>query len=100
MKEVLVENWDAFMNSERNPLRHLDLASQHIVMQALGWMWSMVFSLMFLSIFHFGITWMLHMLVISGIMLTVSVFKQAENRQAEVDSSLPRDNREVSNHGT
>ena len=50
MKDFMLENWDSLMNNQHNPLRHLDLASQHVVMQALGWMWSMVFSLMFLSI--------------------------------------------------
>jgi hypothetical protein len=90
MKEFLLNNWDAVMNSQHNPLRHLDLASQHVVMQALGWMWSMVFSLMFFSIFQFGITWMLHLLFISGIALTVSVFKQAEKQQAQADRSLSR----------
>jgi hypothetical protein len=82
MKKFIVDSWDAVMNSERNPLRHLDIASQHFVMQALGWMWSMIFSLMFFSIYQFGITWMLHMLFIAGMALTVSVFKTAERKAA------------------
>lgn len=88
MKEFIVNSWDAVMNNEHNPLRHLDIASQHVVMLALGWMWSMVFSLMFFSIYQFGITWALHLLPISGIALTVSVFKQAEKQQAERDRPL------------
>lgn len=87
MKKFIVDSWDAIMNSERNPLRHLDIASQHIVMQALAWMWSMVFSLMFFSIYHFGITWMLHMLFIAGMALTVSAFKMAE-KKAESQSGV------------
>ncbi len=82
MKNIIVDSWDAVMNSERNPLRHLDIASQHIVMQALAWMWSMIFSLMFFSIYQFGITWVLHMLLIAGMALTVSVFKMAEKKAA------------------
>ncbi len=82
MKKFIVDSWDAVMNSERNPLRHLDIASQHIVMQALAWMWSMIFSLMFFSIYQFGVTWMLHMLFIAGMALTVSVFKMAERKAA------------------
>lgn len=99
MKNLLLENWDALMSNRHNPLRHLDLPSQHIVMQALAWMWSMLFSLMFLSIFHFGITWMLHLLVISGIVLTVSVFKEAEKRQAGLEDRLVQSGQGVADHG-
>jgi hypothetical protein len=82
MKKFIVDSWDTVMNSDRNPLRHLDIASQHIVMQALAWMWSMIFSLMFFSIYQFGITWALHMLFIAGMAITVSVFKVAEKEAA------------------
>ena len=58
MKEHIVRSWDAVMDNRRNPHRHLDLASQHYFMQVLAWMWSMVFSLTFLSIFSFGLTWL------------------------------------------
>ena len=50
MKKFIVNCWNAVMDNRRNPLSHLDLASQHYFMQVLGWMWSMVFSLSFLSI--------------------------------------------------
>ena len=94
MKKFIVDSWDAVMNSDRNPLRHLDVASQHVVMQALAWMWSMVFSLMFFSIYQFGITWALHVLFIAGMALTVSVFKNAERnasaQPAAPASSIPR----------
>lgn len=82
MKEFIVGSWDAIMDSGKNPLRHLDLASQHYTMQVLGWMWSMVFSLSFLSIFQFGYVWMAHLLVFGGVAMTVSVFKEAEKQRA------------------
>ncbi len=84
MKMFIISSWDAVMDNRRNPLRHLDLASQHYFMQVLGWMWSMVFSLSFLSIFHFGYVWMAHLLVFGGIALTVSVFREAEKQRAAV----------------
>jgi hypothetical protein len=84
MKHAVVEAWDAIMDNRRNPLRHLDLASQHYLMQVLGWMWSMVFSLAFLSIFQFGYVWLAHLLVIAGIITTVSVFREAERSRATV----------------
>ena len=84
MTKFIVNSWDAVMNSAHNPLRHLDLASQHYFMQVLGWMWSMVFSLTFFSIFHFGLTWMAHILVFGGIAMTVALFREAEAEKARL----------------
>ncbi len=78
MKAFILNSWDAVMDNRHNPLRHLDLASQHYFMQVLGWMWSMVFSLSALSIFQFGLTWLAHLLAIGGIAMTVAVFREAE----------------------
>jgi len=87
MKSAIVSTWDSIMDSRHNPLRHLDLASQHYFMQVLGWMWSMVFSLTFLSIFQFGFTWLAHLLVIAGIAMTVAVFREAEKRSQAADGN-------------
>ena len=81
MKDLIVSSLEAVMDSQRNPLRHLDLASQHYIMQALGWMWSMVFSLSFLSNFQFGYVWMAHLLMIGGVAFTVSVFREADRQR-------------------
>ncbi len=81
MKKFVVDSWDAVMNNEHNPLRYLDLASQHYFMQVLGWMWSMVFSLTFFSIFQFGITWAVHLLITGGICMTVALFKESEKQR-------------------
>jgi len=81
MKDFVLHCWSAVMDNRRNPLRHLDLASQHYFMQVLGWMWSMVFSLAFLSIFQFGITWAVHVLLCAGICMTVAVFREADKQK-------------------
>ncbi len=88
MKETIVGAWDAVMDSSHNPLRHLDLATQHYFMQVLGWMWSMVFSLTFLSIFQFGFTWLAHLVLIGGVAMTVALFREAEAQQKEADESI------------
>ena len=80
MKSFIVNSWKLVMDNRYNPLRHLDLASQHYLMQVLAWMWSMVFSLFFLSIFQFHILWLGHLLIIGGIFATVSVFNLAQSR--------------------
>lgn len=85
MKQFVVDSWNLVMDSRHNPLRHLDLPTQHYFMQVLGWMWSMVFSLAFLSIFQFGFVWLAHLLVIGGVAMTVAVFRAAE---AEHEAAL------------
>ena len=76
----LVSGWDAVMDSRHNPLRSLPMEAQHYFMQVLGWMWSMVFSLSFLSIFQFHMVWGAHFLILAGIAFTVAVFRQAESQ--------------------
>jgi hypothetical protein len=76
------------MDSRHNPLRHLDLASQHYFMQVLGWMWSMVFSLTFLSIFQFGFTWLAHMILIGGVAMTVALFREAEAQRKSAEQDV------------
>jgi len=88
MKNLVVSSWDAVMDNRYNPLRHLDAAPQHFVMQVLGWIWSMVFSLSFLSIFYFSMVWMAHLLILGGVALTVAAFRQAERRSLERNSRL------------
>jgi len=83
MKNLILSSWELVMDNQHNPLRHLDRASQHYFMQVLGWMWSMVFSLAFLSIFHFGYVWLAHLLVIGGFSLTIAIFKEAEKEQVK-----------------
>ncbi len=84
MKQFIASCWTAVMDNRRNPLRHLDLASQHYFMQVLGWMWSMVFSLSFLSIYNFSAIWMAHLLVLGGVAFTVAVFRESEKRVAAI----------------
>ena len=81
MKQQTIMTWNAIMDARFNPLKHMTLAQRHYVMQVLGWMWSMIFSLSFLSILAFGYVWVAHLLVIGGVFITISIFKRAEQKQ-------------------
>ena len=87
MKKFIASCWAAVMDNRHNPLRHLDMATQHYFMQVLGWMWSMVFSLSFLSIYNFGFVWMAHLLVFGGAAFTVAVFRESEKRAAAIEAA-------------
>ena len=81
MTNQIAMTWDAIMDYRFNPLKHLDVRSGHYLMQVLSWMWSMIFSVSFLSIQYFGYVWVAHLLVIGGIFITVTIFKRAETRR-------------------
>ncbi len=81
MNNKITLTWNAVMNHRFNPLKHLDVRSGHYLMQVLSWMWSMIFSVSFLSIYQFGYVWAAHLLVISGVFVTISIFRQAERQR-------------------
>ena len=78
MKEQIALNWNAIMDHRFNPLKHLDTRSGHFLMQVLSWMWSMIFTVSFLSIQYFGYVWVAHLLVIGGVFITLAIFKRAD----------------------
>ncbi len=78
------DTWDALMSIERNPMRHLELPTAHLVMQILAWMWSIIFSFAVGSYLAFGITAVAHSLVLAGIFVTFAVFRTAQRRKVEV----------------
>ncbi len=84
MKVPMTMTWNAVMDNRFNPLKYMDLAAKHYLMQVLAWMWSMIFSLSFLSIYVFGYVWLAHLLVIAGVFITISIFKGSESRQRKM----------------
>lgn len=84
MNNQIAMTWNAVMDHRFNPLKHLDVRSGHYLMQVLSWMWSMIFSVSFLSIHYFGYVWVAHLLVIGGVYITISIFKRAENQREKM----------------
>ncbi len=82
MKNQIASTWKLVMDHRYNPLKHMKMQQRHLVMQMLAWMWSMIFSLSFLSIYVFGYVWAGHVLVIGGVFITFSIFERAKaNRE-------------------
>ena len=49
-----------------------------MVFQLLAWMWCIIFSMYFGSMYIFGTTAVLHTLIIAGIAITFAIFRTAE----------------------
>ena len=81
MFNTIYDWWNIVMNSERNPLKNIqDLHVRHLIMQILAWMWCIIFSLWIGSIWVFGFTAVLQLLLILGIVMTVGVFEAAKRK--------------------
>ena len=78
---MIYDSWNVVMNSEHNPLRNIpDTNTRHLVMQLLAWMWCIIFSMYIGSITVFGVSALLHSILIAGIVITVATFEVARKR--------------------
>ena len=84
MKKVL-HTYNLIMDSSINPLKNVkNLQVRHMVMQLLACMWSLIFGMYIVeSIYAFGISALVHSLLIVAIVITVAVFDTA-SRNPEV----------------
>ena len=82
------EMWDSVMTVEKSPLRKLDPMVAHMIFQCLFFVWSGIFAAMIGSYHAFGISATFHMLLISGVTITVATFRQAENNPESLNKLL------------
>ena len=69
------------MDSRHNPLSYLpDNNTRHMVMQLLAWMWCIIFSMSVGSVIVFGVTAVIHSLLVAGVFVTASVFEIASRK--------------------
>ena len=90
MKYWVKDCWDTVMCMDKNPLKNInDLATRHMIMQILAWMWCIVFGIIAGSWAAFGISAILHMLLLAAIVITVATFETAK-RKPEYFTNLGR----------
>jgi hypothetical protein len=69
------------MDSKYNPLSNIqDLTIRHLVMQLLAWMWCIIFSMWMGSIFVFGVSAVVHAILIAGVFITAATFETARRK--------------------
>ena len=80
--------WDSVMTIEKSPLRNLDPMVGHMIFQCLFFIWSGIFALMVGSYLAFGISAAFHLLLVSGVTITVVTFRQAERNPESLNNIL------------
>jgi len=79
MRKAVYDGWNLVMDDKRNPLSNIpDLNTRHMVMQVLAWMWCIVFSAYFGSMWIFGFTAIAHVMILAAIAVTVGTFETAK----------------------
>ncbi len=78
MRTFIVNSWNSIMNADFNPLKNIpDLQTRHLVLQVLAWMWCIVFAIIVGSWTAFGISAVVHVLLLAAIAITVGTFETA-----------------------
>ena len=83
MREWVYDCWNGVMDYEKNPLRHIpNLATRHMIMQVLAWMWCMTFAQLIGSWYIFGFSAIAHVILLGAIAVTVGAFETAKRAPA------------------
>jgi hypothetical protein len=81
MQRTIYDSWSVVMNHNKNPLKNIpDTQVRHMIMQVLAWMWCVVFSMYFTSMWVFGITAIAHTMLLGAIVFTVVTFETAKRK--------------------
>ena len=79
MKQFINDSWSGIMIRDNTLLKHIpNLMVRHMIFQILAWMWCIIFSAAVGSFVVFGISLIAHVLLISGIVITMSTFSVAK----------------------
>lgn len=77
----MLKLYKIIMDSQKNPLSNIpDVNTRHMIMQVLAWMWCIIFSMYVGSMLVFGISAIIHALLLAGIFVTVGTFETARRR--------------------
>ena len=92
VRTFIVNGWNAVMDDSRNPLSNIPhLGTRHMVMQVLAWMWCIVFAFIVGSWTAFGVSAVVHIVLLAAIVITVGTFETAR-RSPQYFGGLGRGN--------
>lgn len=81
MIKLIKHAWNFIFNHEVSPLRHIpDLSTRHYVLQALGFMWAVAFSVAVGSYTFFAFNLLGHVVLIAAATITIATYGTATLR--------------------
>ena len=91
MRQLIVSVWNFIFNAEISPLRHIpDVATRHYVLQALGLMWAVCFSIAIGSYTIFATSVLGHSVLIAAAAITVATYTAAAKKPKSFVNVLGR----------
>ena len=83
MLKMIVHAWNYVFNHEVSPLRHIpDVSTRHMILQILGWMWAVAFSVAIGSYALLPASLLAHAVLIAAATITVATYTAAANKPA------------------
>lgn len=81
MKKFVVFAWGYVFDHEVSPLRHIpDFTVRHMVLQLLGWMWAIAFSVAIGSYTFLAFSLIGHAFLLGAVAITVATYAAAATR--------------------
>ena len=81
MRNSIVFVWNYVFDHEVSPLRHIpDFTVRHMVLQLLGWMWAIAFSVAIGSYTFLAFSWVGHAVLLGAVAITVATYATAAKR--------------------
>lgn len=81
MGKTILFAWNFLFDHEVSPLRHIpDFTVRHMVLQMLGWMWAIAFSLAVGSYTFMAFSLLGHVILIGAAAITVATYTTATKR--------------------
>ena len=81
MRKTIIFAWSFLFDHRVSPLRHIPhLNTRHVVLQILGWMWALAFSIAVGSYTVFALSLIGHAVLIGAAAITVATYSVAATR--------------------
>lgn len=75
---TFADMYKSIMTVEHSPLKNFDPMVAHMAFQILAFIWSAIFGIILGSYIAFGVSSIMHVAFIAGVLITATVFKTAE----------------------
>ncbi len=81
MQKMIVQAWNYVFDHEVSPLRHIpDVGTRHMILQILGWMWAVAFSVALGSYALLPASLIGHAALIAAASITVATYTAAAHK--------------------
>jgi hypothetical protein len=78
MQKLVADAWNFIFNHEVSPLRHIpDVGTRHMILQILGWMWAVAFSVAIGSYAMLPASLIGHVVLIAAAAITTATYTVA-----------------------